>query len=95
MARHAHEFQCDHNCGFFNYPMLDEKMNGNYTIICGNCGHEHYRHIKDGVVTADRHFDGADDKDTIHVMQSATSKERRKMGSVTQFRNMVAAGLAS
>ena len=73
MSRYAHEFQCDGgqpgrqaddtktdsygNCGWYNYPPLNDQMTGNYTIICGNCGHKHYRAIVKGVVTSDRHND--------------------------------------
>ena len=94
MARHAHEFQCDHDCGYYNYPMLDDSMNGNYTIICGHCGHHHHRTIKHGVVTADRHSENESLHDTIHVMPSACSKEKRKLGLIAQFRQKEAAGLA-
>jgi hypothetical protein len=74
--------------------MLSDTMNGNYTIKCGNCNHEHYRHIKDGVVTEDRHNHAADHGDTIHVPPSASSKEKRKMGRVLQMRQMETAGLS-
>jgi hypothetical protein len=30
-------------------------MYGNYTIICPNCSHTHFRIIKEGIVTEDRH----------------------------------------
>jgi len=93
MARHAHEFDCT-NCGYYNYPMLDERMTGNYTIACGNCGHHHYRVIKNGVVTGDRHDSRYGNAEIIHVMKSASSQERRKLGLVAQFRQKVAAGLA-
>lgn len=93
MARHAHEFDCT-NCGYFNYPWLRDDMCGNYTIACGNCSHHHYRVIVDGVVTADRHSDRYGEAEVIHVMKSATSKERRKLGAVAQFRQLEAAGLA-
>jgi len=106
MAKAAHEFQCDgrgtataanptkENCGWFNYPMLDESMNGNYIIVCGHCGHKHYRAIKNGVVTSDRHSEKDGEAEVIHVMPSACSEERRKLGLVAQFRAKVAAGLA-
>jgi hypothetical protein len=92
MSRHAHEFNCT-NCNWFNYPMLNDAMSGNYTVICGNCGHEHYRYIKKGVVTEDRHNHLEEHGDTIHVMPSACSKEKRKMGGVAMLRQMEAAGL--
>jgi len=92
MARHAHEFNCT-NCNFFNYPMLDDKMNGNFTVICGNCTHEHHRTIVKGVVTEDRHSDKMGMAERIHVMKSASQKEKRKLGIVAQLRQMEAAGL--
>ena len=107
MARHAHEFQCDgrgtatpekptnENCGWYNYPMLDDKMTGNYIIVCGNCGHEHYRTIVKGVVTDDRHSATYKEAERIHVMKSASQREKRKLGAIAQFRQMEAAGLAT
>ena len=92
MARHAHEFNCT-NCGYFNYPMLSDKMFGNYTVKCGNCGHDHYRVIKDGVVTEDRHDKTMPPAEIIHVMPSACQKDRRVLGEVAQLRQMEAAGL--
>ncbi len=94
MARHCHEFQCTH-CSGYNYPMLSDAMNGNYTLICGNpdCKHEHYRFIEDGVVTGDRHNEAADHGDTIRIMPSAFSKAQRKKGIVQSIRERVAAGL--
>lgn len=103
MARHAHEFQCDgmgtwqsgkENCGYYNYPMLDDTMTGNYIIVCGNCGHEHYRVIVNGVVTSDRHSKAYKDAEKIWVMKSACQKEKRQLGSIAQFRQIEAAGLA-
>jgi len=95
MARHAHEFQCT-NCNIFNYPMLSDSMDGNYIIVCGGCDHEHYRVIKDGVVTEDRHDHnrGKFNGDRIHVTKAATSKERRQKGLIQAFREMEMAGLA-
>ena len=92
MARHAHEMHCT-NCQYYNYPMLSDKLSGNFTVICGNCGHEHYRYIKDGVVTEDRHNSAADHGDTIHVPKSASTKEKRKMGQILQLRQQESAGL--
>lgn len=94
MARFAMEFQCT-ICRWFNYPMLSDTANGNFTVKCGNCGHEHYRVLKDGVVTEDRHNSAVDHGDTIHVMPSACSEKRREEGSVLAFRRMEAAGLAT
>ena len=88
MARHTHEFYCT-NCSWWNYPMLSDTMDGNYEIVCGNCGHIHYRVIKNGVVIDDKVQEEAKwndsrwsknvDKwsgDTIHVMKSACLMSR-------------------
>lgn len=94
MARHSHEFSCT-NCGWWNYPMLGEDMHGNYTIRCGNCGHEHYRAIKNGIVTEERHNSVLNHGDTIHVMPSACFAEKKENKSmIIKFREMVTAGLA-
>ena len=93
MARHAHEMQCT-ECLFYNYPMLSEDMgDGNYTIICGNCKHQHYRVVRKGRVTEDRHNKSLSHGDTIHVMPSACSKDKRKLGMIAQIRAMGVAGL--
>jgi len=96
MAGHAHEFQCT-NCQHWNYPMLRETMTGNFTVQCGNCKHNHYRYIKNGVVTEDRHNSAADHGDTVVVMRAAClpPDKRRKKGTVQKIREMVASGLAS
>ncbi len=90
--RHAHEFHCT-NCFGYNYPMLRDNMSGNFTLICGGCDHEHYRHIKDGVVTEDRHNEAANHGDTVHVPPSAFSKEKRKKGLIQSIRELELAGL--
>lgn len=88
MARHAHEFYC--HCGYWNYPMLSDTMHGNYTIRCGFCEHEHYRVIKAGVVTDDRHDETMGRSDTIHIPRAACSKERRVLGQIAQLRALEA-----
>ena len=96
MARHAHEFQCT-NCRWYNYPMLSETMDGNYTIVCGNpaCKHHHYRTIKKGVVTEERHSVGEKLCDTIHVMPSASSEKQRPKSKLAEVRELASAGLAT
>ena len=81
------------NCGWYNYPPLDDRMHGNYTIVCGNCGHHHYRVIKNGVVTSDRHNKELGEAHVLHVLKSQTQKEKRKLGLVAQLRQMATAGL--
>lgn len=92
MARIAVEFYC--HCGYYNYPMLSEDFCGNCTVLCGHCGHEHYRAIKNGVVTEDRHSETMGTAVRLHIMPSACQKEPRKRGLVAQLRELASAGLA-
>jgi len=73
--------------------MLSDSFSGNYTIRCGQCAHLHYRVIEKGIVTSDRHNKNLGVAEVIHVMPSATSKEKRQMGTIARLRNMAAAGL--
>jgi hypothetical protein len=57
------------------------------------CGHEHYRVVKGGVVTEDRHNKNLPICEVIHVMPSACSETKRQLGTIAQLRNMEAAGL--
>jgi DNA-directed RNA polymerase subunit RPC12/RpoP len=47
------ELYC-HNCGKYVQFDLDLSINGNHVLLCPNCGHEHCRVVKDGVITGDR-----------------------------------------
>jgi DNA-directed RNA polymerase subunit RPC12/RpoP len=42
------------NCGREFIATLDLSLNGNHIIECPHCQHEHYRVVKDGVVTEER-----------------------------------------
>lgn len=60
MARRKEEFHCNQSgggCGKYFETFLRENMFGNYTIECPNptCKHHHFRVIKEGLVTEDRH----------------------------------------
>jgi|APSaa5957512622_1039677.scaffolds.fasta_scaffold137168_2 DNA-directed RNA polymerase subunit RPC12/RpoP len=46
----AHCTECSKNF----LSEIDVRINGNHTIICPYCGHEHFRKVKDGEVTEDR-----------------------------------------
>lgn len=81
------------NCGWYNYPWLDDTMTGNFTIKCGHCGHEHYRKIVKGVVTDDRHDVKSGAAQVLHVLPSQTQATKRKLGTIAQIRQMEAAGL--
>lgn len=44
------ELYC-HNCGGYVQFDMDLSLNGNHVLKCPNCGHEHCRVVKDGVIT--------------------------------------------
>jgi len=54
-ARRLEQFHCGTQCGKYFDTYLRRNMYGNYTIVCPNCGHNHFRVIKDGVVSDERH----------------------------------------
>lgn len=89
--RIAIAFQCT-NCGWWNYPTLRDNMSGNFTILCGHCGHGHHRAVVDGKVTEDRHNDKAGGLEVIHVMKSACQREPRRMGKLARLRDRLFAG---
>lgn len=47
------ELYC-HECGKYVQFELDMSLNGNHVLNCPNCGHEHCRVVKDGVISDDR-----------------------------------------
>lgn len=56
--RREEEFYCDKDgggCGKYFKTYLRESFFGNYTIECPGCKHHHFRVIKEGLVTQDRH----------------------------------------
>lgn len=58
MARRAEEFYCAKmggGCEGYFITYLRENMTGNYTIQCPMCNHHHFRVVKEGLVTNDRH----------------------------------------
>lgn len=48
------ELYC-HNCGKYVQFNLDLSLDGNYKLDCPNCGHDHYRVVKDGKITDERY----------------------------------------
>lgn len=44
------------NCPHTFIAELDSDVNGDHVMICPWCGHEHFRTIKDGVVTEARWY---------------------------------------
>lgn len=53
MPRVKSEFNCTNCHKYFDFTM-NVSLNGNYRIHCPNCGHVHYRSVKDGVITDTR-----------------------------------------
>lgn len=53
MARVKTEFNCTSCHKYFDFVM-NISLNGNYRIHCPNCGHIHYRAVKDGIITDTR-----------------------------------------
>lgn len=58
VIRFKEEFYCT-ECHMYFLTYLRTNMSGNYTIECPNpkCRHHHYRKVKDGICTQDRHND--------------------------------------
>ena len=47
------ELYC-HECNNYVQFNIDLSLNGNHVLKCPNCGHEHCRVVKDGIITEDR-----------------------------------------
>lgn len=47
------ELHC-HACNQYVQFDIDLSLNGNHVLECPNCGHEHFRVVKDGVITESR-----------------------------------------
>ena len=43
-----------HNCEKWVQFDIDTSLDGNHVLECPNCGHEHCRVVKNGVITGDR-----------------------------------------
>jgi len=71
--RFQEEFYCSGGCGKYFKTFLRTDMFGNYTIECPSCGHHHYRVIKDGIITEDRHNDKLGETEIVHCLESTIS----------------------
>lgn len=72
----VHEFYCT-NCSGYITVKLDTSKNGAHCVHCPNCDHEHFRIIKDGVITEDRAPESMKSKDYcnhIYPVKAAYSK---------------------
>jgi len=63
------ELYC-HNCGKYVQFNVDMSLNGNHVLECPNCGHEHCRVVKDGIITGDR-WDSRNQTFAISINQTA------------------------
>lgn len=77
-ARRLEQFYCSTQCRKYFDTYLRKSMYGNYTIVCPNCGHNHFRVIKDGVVTEDRHNETLGKSVKIMGLKSTIKNEARK-----------------
>jgi hypothetical protein len=50
MKTEKQELHC-HNCNRYVQFEIDLELNGNHVLACPNCGHEHCRVVKDGIIT--------------------------------------------
>lgn len=70
--RRTEEFYCT-ECGKYFKTFLRASMWGNYTIECPNCNHHHFRVIKDGLITQDRHDKSLGGTEVILCLKSTIS----------------------
>ena len=68
--RERQELYC-HDCSGYVQFDIDLAMDGNHVLKCPECGHEHCRVVKDGVIT-DIRWDQRNG-DTIQVYVTTTS----------------------
>jgi hypothetical protein len=79
------------------YVYLHTGVDGNYTIVCPTCYHEHHRTIRGGFITEDRHSDFGKENvycERIIPMPSAASATKREFGKIAQLRQMEVGGQA-
>lgn len=72
------EFYCDKSgggCGKYFLTWLRENMFGNYSIECPACKHIHFRFIRNGLVTSDRHDLRAGEAEIIVGLKSTLRNE--------------------
>jgi len=51
--KRRNELHC-HACDMYVQFIIDQSLDGNHVLNCPNCGHEHCRVVKDGLVTDER-----------------------------------------
>lgn len=76
--RRQEEFYCATSgggCESYFLTWLRDDMTGEYVIECPGCKHHHFRRIKDGLVTGDRH---SQKEDTAEIIMGLKSTLRKK-----------------
>ena len=86
------EFKC-HCEKPYIYVWLNTNMDGNYVVRCPTCGHEHYRTVKGGIISDDRHSYSLNECDVLRPMPSAAQKTPRVRGAIALLREKEAVGL--
>lgn len=86
------EFYCG-MCQHYTYVNL-MLLEGEHVMSCPNCGHEHYRHVKEGQITETRWNGKNQPHYKIVAPKSACvpAKERRQLGLIAQMRQKEAVG---
>lgn len=85
------EFYCQ-ECRGYIYVYLNIGLEGNHIVNCPKCGHKHYRVVKKGKITEERFNEKMNTADEIICMLSAYQKEKRKLGTIAQIRQLEAIG---
>jgi len=71
-----------HECSKTFIAKIDFQIDGNHTIVCPYCGHEHCRVVKKGVITSDR-WNSSNSKSTQATTQKLWSAESKKIQTST------------
>jgi len=73
MPRVKFEFHCSGGCSKYFDFKLNTALNGNYRLHCPNCGHVHFRIVRNGKITEGRFTDSPGDMliDDIYPMKSS------------------------
>lgn len=78
------ELHC-HNCDKYVQFDIDLSLNGNHILNCPNCGHEHCRVVKNGIITDDR-WDSRNSADGyMHQVQNITYTSASYSTSSTSY----------
>jgi len=81
------EMDCTH-CSKLFVALVDYSLNGNHSIECPFCGHEHQRVVRGGRITGERWGSTSGDKRDIHKPRNvwkADSLVRMETSSASEF----------